>query len=70
MIPLAGVFIQWNRETASAEVSFPLPVISRYATRDGDNTRKVSIPFSERLTWPSPLSGAEATKDPVNNPAA
>ena len=47
-----------------AIVSAPLPPMSRYATRWGLSTRREPIgPFGETFTWPSPASGAVATKN-------
>jgi len=44
-----------------AEVSFPLPVKSRYATVLSFKTRSESVPFGERLT--RPVLAADATKN-------
>ena len=47
-----------------AIVSTPLPTKSRYATRVGPRTRKVSSPpFGEQFTWPSAPAGALDTKN-------
>ena len=46
-----------------AIVSTPLPVRSSHATSRGPSTTKESRPRGEQLTWPSPASGAVATKN-------